>query len=332
MQTPDLDLTARTWDALVIGGGAAGLAGATALGRSRRSVLVLDAGEPRNAPAAGVHNYLGREDTAPGELMALGRAEAAGYGVQIAPARVAAVRPGPDGGFVVSTEDGRDLAARRVLVATGATDVLPDLPGLAERWGHDVLHCPYCHGWEVRDRAIVVLGTGPMATHQALLFRQLTDDVVVALAADAPRPSPEDAERLAARGVRVLEDPPVRVVLADGPDRAVRGVELASGEVLACDAVVVSSQVVAHADFLAPLGLETEPMEVGGHVLGTRLPTGQGGLTSVPGVWAAGNVAEPMAQVVASAAAGLQAGAMINADLVAEEAQAAVDARRTPVH
>src|SRR5215218_455070 len=152
------------YDVVVVGGGAAGLSGAVALARSRRSVLVVDAGQPRNAPADGVHNYLGREGTPPAVLLADGRAELAGS--------VTAARRDEDGDFRVTLDDGREASARRLLVTTGLVDELPELPGLAERWGRDVLHCPYCHGWEVRDQAIGILATGPNAVHQALLFRQ----------------------------------------------------------------------------------------------------------------------------------------------------------------
>src|SRR4051812_2274907 len=145
------------YDVVVIGGGAAGLSGALALARARRRVLVIDAGEPRNAPAGHVHNYLGREGTPPAELLAAGRAEVGGYGGQVSGGRVTGAERTDDAGFRVGLDDGRTVRARRLLVATGLVDQLPDVPGLGDLWGSDVLHCPYCHGWEVRDRAIGVL-------------------------------------------------------------------------------------------------------------------------------------------------------------------------------
>ncbi|WP_104107120.1 bifunctional NAD(P)/FAD-dependent oxidoreductase/class I SAM-dependent methyltransferase [Nocardioides sp. 616] len=325
-QTPSAP--GQDFDVVVVGGGAAGLAGAVALGRSRRSVLVLDAGTPRNATAGHVHNYLGRESTPPAELTAIGREEAARYGVEVAAARVSDVRPwdGAGTGFVVRLDDGRETTARRLLVATGSTDVLPEVPGLAERWGRDVLHCPYCHGWEVQDQSIVVLATNVMAAHQASLFRQLSDDVVVVLAEGAPQPGDDEVEQLVARGIRVLADAPTEVLVADD---AIRGLRLASGAELDCRAVVVSPRFEANAAFLAPLGLAPEPFQLGEDVLGTRVPTTEShGATTVPGLWVAGNVTDPMAQVVASAAAGLRAGAMINADLIGEETREAVAAHR----
>ena len=159
----------QIYDVVVVGGGAAGLSGAMALGRSRRSVLVVDAGEPRNANADGAHNYLGREGINPLKLLEIGRAEVAAYGVQMLADRVVGVSREEDS-FLVTTEGGRRVTGRRVLVTGGVVDELPDVPGLADRWGIDVLHCPYCHGWEVRDQRTAVLGTTPMAGHQALLF------------------------------------------------------------------------------------------------------------------------------------------------------------------
>src|SRR5690349_11478474 len=209
-------------DVLIIGGGAAGLSAAVALGRSRRSVTVLDAGSPRNAPAEGVHNFLTRDGTPPAELLAIGRKEVEQYGGVIVAGEAVDARRIP-GGFTVTADDGRVFAARRLLVTTGLTDELPDVPGLRERWGHDVLHCPYCHGWEVRDQAIGVLATSAFAVHQALLFRQLSDDVVLFQhTAELP---PEQSAQLRARGVRIETSPVVAVEAS--------GVRLADGSLVA---------------------------------------------------------------------------------------------------
>src|SRR6478609_7501334 len=151
------------YDVVVVGGGAAGLSGALTLARARRRVLVVDAGEPRNAPAGHVHNYLAREGTPPADLLAAGRAEVAGYGGAVVQGRVTTAERRDDGTFRVTLEDGRRTDARRLLVTTGLVDELPDIPGVAQRWGRDVLHCPFCHGWETRDRAIGVLATGPQS-------------------------------------------------------------------------------------------------------------------------------------------------------------------------
>ena len=313
-------------DVVVIGGGAAGLSGAVALARSRRTVLVVDAGEPRNAPASGVHNYLGREDAPPGELLALGRAEVEGYGGVVRRGRVDLVER-RDGRhpFTVTLDDGTAVRARRLLVATGLVDELPDVPGVAQRWGRDVLHCPFCHGWEVRDQPIGILATGPTAVHQALLFRQLSDDVVF-FRHTGPAPSPEQVEQLEALGVRMVTGEVTALEVAG--DR-LTGVRLASGEVVPRAAVVVAPRFTARADVLASLGLSAEEQVVAAAVVGSAVAADPTGATAVPGVWVAGNVADMSAQVVVSAAAGMRAGAMINADLVAEDARAAVAARRS---
>jgi thioredoxin reductase len=311
------------YDVVVVGGGAAGLSGAVALARSRRRVLVVDAGQPRNAPAGHVHNYLGREGTPPAELLAAGRRELADYGGEIVldPA-VGAEQT--DEGFLVTLASGRSVRSRRLLVATGLVDELPDVPGLAERWGRDVLHCPYCHGYEVRDRAIGVLATGPAVMHQAMLFRRLTDDVIV-FQHTAPALGPDEREQLAARGIALVEGE-VAAVENDG-DR-LTGVRLRSGEVVARDALVVAPRFAARADVLSGLGLAAVDQEMAGVVVGAAVPADPTGATAVPGVWVAGNVADLRAQVVSAAAAGLNAGAMINADLVAEETRQAVIAYR----
>ena len=308
------------YDVVVIGGGAAGLSGAVALARSRRTVLVVDAGDPRNAPADGVHNYLGREGTPPGELLATGRAELAGYGGEVVTGVVTAARREDDGTFRVTLDGGQEVAARRLLVATGLVDELPELPGLAERWGRDVLHCPYCHGWEVRDQPIGILATGPNAMHQALLFRQLSADVVF-FRHTGPEPSPEAAEQLAALGIPVVDGEVVGVEVTE--DR-LTGVRLANGEVIPRSALVVAPRFMARDDVLAGLGLAATDQEMGGAVVGTAVGGDPTGATAVPGVWVAGNVSDMSAQVVASAAAGLRAGAMINAELVMADARRAV--------
>ena len=310
----------QQYDVVVIGGGAAGLSGAVTLARSRRSVLVVDAGQPRNAPADGVHNYLGREGTPPGDLLATGRAELAGYGGEVVPGVVTAAGREDDGAFRVTLDDGLEVVARRLLVATGLVDELPDLPGAAERWGRDVLHCPYCHGWEVRDQAIGILATGPTAVHQALLFRQLSDDVTF-FRHTGPELPAEEAAQLAALGVGMVDGEVAALEVAG--DR-LTGVRLVSGEVVPRSAVVVAPRFTANDGVLAELGLKAADQEMRGAVVGSAVPADPTGATEVPGVWVAGNVSDMSAQVVVSAAAGLRAGAMINADLVAEDARRAV--------
>jgi thioredoxin reductase len=316
------------YDVVVVGGGAAGLSGALALVRARRSVLVVDGGQPRNALAAHVHNYLSRDGATPSELLAAGRAEVTGYGGQIISGDVAAVErldsQSDRVGFRVVLANGDSVYARRLLVTTGLVDELPDVPGVAERWGRDVLHCPYCHGWEVRDQALGILGTGPMAVHGALLFRQWSANVIL-FQHTSPALSQEQAEQLAARGITVVEGEVSALEVHD--DRLV-GVRLRSGEFVPRQAVAVSPRFTARAEVLRSLGLFTTDLEIAGSVIGSSVPADANGATTVAGVWVAGNVSDPFATVITAAASGLKAGAVINADLIAEDTAHAVASLR----
>lgn len=316
----------KPYDVVVIGGGAAGLSGALALARARRSVLVIDAGSPRNAPASHAHNYLGREGTPPLELLAIGRAEVADYGAETVRGEVVSAEKLPGGGFRVVRADGSAVHARRLLVTTGIVDELPPVEGLAERWGKEVLHCPYCHGWEVRDRPVGILALSPMAVHQALLWRQWSDDVVL-FRHEQPDFSDEEYEQLAARGISVVEG---EVAALEVSDDEVTGVRLAGGAVIPREAVVVQPRFTARSAVLESLGLVPAEMVMGDHVVGSYIAADPAGATDVPGVWVAGNVANLMEQVVGAAAAGLKAASMINMDLVTEDTRRAVDARRAP--
>jgi thioredoxin reductase len=311
-----IDELEEGYDVVVIGGGPAGLNGALMLARSRRSVVVVDAGAPRNSRAEEVHGLLGHDGIPPAELIERGRTEVRRYGGHVATGEViGAARDGDY--FIVGLADGRSVRARRLLVTTGLVDELPDLPGVRERWGRDVLHCPYCHGWEVRDNGIGVLASGPNSTHQALLFRQLSDDVLYF--SHTMPPDDEQAEQLASRGIRVVDG---EVTSLEVVDDRLTGVRLRDGVVVDREALVVSTRMVARAGFLADLGLRPTEHPSG---LGEHITVDSTGRTDMPGVWAAGNVTDPAAQVGASAAAGAWAAAKINADLVDEETRRAVE-------
>ena len=305
-----------SFDAVVIGGGAAGLNGAMMLGRSRRTVAVVDAGQPRNAPAHAVHGLFAHDGTPPAELLARGRAEVERYGGQIIAGEVVSATRADDC-YDVALANGTHLTARRLLVTTGLVDELPDIAGLRQHWGGGVVHCPYCHGWEVRDQAIAVLATGPMTVHQALLFRQLSENVVVL--ANGVEVPPEGLTKLRSRGIEIIDG---TVVEVEGDDR-ITGVRLDDGRRVAVAAVAVAPRLVARASFLTDLGLHPVEHPSG---MGEHLAVDATGRTEVPGVWAAGNVADISAQVGAAAAAGALAGAHINADLIEEEVSEAVAA------
>jgi thioredoxin reductase/SAM-dependent methyltransferase len=310
------------YDVVVVGGGAAGLSGALALSRARRSILVVDDGTPRNARAGHVHNYLGREGATPAELLASGRAEVAGYGGQFVDGRVARAER-VDDGFRVVLSGGDSVLARRLLVTTGLVDELPDIPGVAELFGSDVLHCPYCHGWEVRDQSVGVLG-GPFGVHQALMWRQWSADVTL-FQHTGPVLTDDEREQLAARDIAVRTGVVEGLELNGG---RLSGLRLRDGSVVPRTTLVVSPRFIARAGVLTSLGLETVPQEMNGHVVGSYVAADPTGATAVAGVWVAGNVADLRAQVISSAAAGLSTAAALNADLIAEDVRLAVEARR----
>ena len=293
-------------DVVIIGGGAAGLSAAAVLGRFRRDVVVVDSGEPRNAPAEGVHNFLSRDGIPPAELLAIGREQAEHYGVSIRSGRVSDARR-VDSGFEVDTDAGT-LRTRRILLATGLVDELPDIAGLADRWGRDVIHCPYCHGWEVRDRAIGVAGS----VHQAQLFRELSDRVTLFTT------ETDGLEGARARGIAVVQGTIAALVVREG---ALAGVTLQDGTEHTVEALAVGTRLHARAGMLAGVGIVAVEHPSG---VATHVAVDARGETSVPGVWAAGNVSDPMAQVIVAAAQGMQSAAQLNADLVAEDTEKAL--------
>jgi len=298
-------MRSETYDVAIIGGGAAGLSAALVLGRARRRVLVVDAGAPRNAPAANMQGFLSRDGTPPASLLQSARAEVQGYGVEIIEDRVVDATAG----FTLRLAGGRTVEARRVLLATGAVDDLPDVAGARERWGRDLLHCPYCHGWEVRDQAIGVLGS----VEHAHLLRQWSDDVILFTHTSAVAAG--ERATLHARGIAVVDGAVERLVVADDHLRAVA---LADGRSVARDALFIRPALRAHADGpAAALGCEL--------LAGGLVCVDADGRTSVPGVWAAGNAANPRAQVITAAGEGSAVAIAINTDLVGDDVATAVE-------
>jgi thioredoxin reductase len=311
---------ADRYDVVVVGGGAAGLSAALVLGRARRRVAVVDAGEPRNAPAAHMHGFLGSDGLPPSELIARGRGEVATYGVDQIADRVTGItsleaRPLSRRSLHLTLATGRTLTARRILVTTGLRDVAPDVPGVADRWGRDLLHCPYCHGYEVRDQPLGVLAGGRTPIEESLahahLVRQWSDDVV--FFANGTPISAEQRERLLARAIGIVEERVARLVVEDDQ---LTGLETVDGHVLPRAAVFVRPHLVANDTLLTDLGCAT-----GNTGWVSVDPTGA---TSVPGVWAAGNAVDPRAQVITAAGEGSAAAIAINNDLVEEDVPIAV--------
>ncbi|WP_404380441.1 NAD(P)/FAD-dependent oxidoreductase [Knoellia locipacati] len=301
------------FDVVVIGGGAAGLSAALVLSRAGRKVLVIDSGTPRNAPAAHMQGYLSRDGMPPGELVEAGRKEVAGYGGQLRDGVVTGVVPCGKTGFWVLLEDGTRVLARRLLVATGLRDELPAIPGLADRWARDVLHCPYCHGWEVRDRRLGVLWNGPETVRYTQIVRQWADDVVLFVPANTL--TTLNRSQLVARAIGMVEGEVAEIQVEDDRLTAVR---LTDARSVARDALFVPPRFLPNNELLLGLGAD---MDAQGFVV-----TGAYGATSVSGLWVAGNITNPRAQVITAAGEGSAAGIAINADLVDEDVQEAVRA------
>jgi thioredoxin reductase len=298
------------YEVVVIGGGAAGLSAALVLSRARRRVAVVDAGEPRNSPAAHMQGFLSRDGHALSDLLSAGRGEVKGYGGHLIDDKVTGIARGT-AGFQVLLAKGSQLTARRILVATGLRDELPDIPGVRERWGRDLLHCPYCHGYEVRDQPLGVLGTAPDAVQHAQLIRQWSSDVVFFPHTDEL--TSDQHEQLLSREIVVVEGTVTRLVVDNDQ---LHGIEMDDGRLIPRTAVFVRPRLVPNADLLLGLGCAVDD---NGFVV-----VDASGRTTVPGVWVAGNAANPRAQVITAAGEGSSAAIAVNADLVEEDVHSSV--------
>jgi thioredoxin reductase len=297
------------WDCIVIGGGAAGLSAALVLGRARRRTLVVDAGGQSNLPAHGIGGLLGHDGRPPSALYAIGREELARYpAVELRDGSVAGARP-VEGGFEVTLAGGAVERARTVLLAAGMAYRTAEVEGIAERWGHSAFHCPFCHGWEVRDQALGVLDRGPSAVHRALLLRAWSDDVTVY--ANGPA-GLDDASRasLRAAGVAVDERPVVRLL---GGAPALRALELADGTEVRCEGLLVAVTLHQRDGLAAELGLAlAEPTPLSAEAIAVD----DLAHASVPGVYVAGDLRGRMPSVAGAVADGSLAASSIVRDLV----------------
>jgi thioredoxin reductase/SAM-dependent methyltransferase len=305
----------RHCDVAIIGGSAAGLAAALQLGRQRRSVIVIDSGEPRNAPAEHMHSFLGREGSPPSELTDLGRDEVRRYGGEVLDGRALRVVRLDETHFRVELVGGHSIVARRVLAAIGLVDELPDIDGLAERWGRDVIHCPFCHGYEVRDRRIVQIVTHAHGLHAAVLWAQLSARLTIVLHGGAVV-DPAEVEALQVSGVAVVMGSVRRVTAGDDGATII---ELDDHPPMIADAIAVGPRFRVRAEPFSGVGLQAVPHPTG---MGDHLETDATGQTSVRGIYAAGNATDPSQQVLQAAADGSRVGSMISFDLAREDIHA----------
>jgi thioredoxin reductase len=307
-----------TWECIVVGGGAAGLSAALVLGRARRRTLLVDAGEPSNRFAHGIGGMLGQDGRPPADFYAAARAELAAYpAVELRDGHVTTGERLAGGGFALELDDGTRLTARRVLLATGMDYRHPDLPGIAERWGRSVFHCPFCHGWEVRERPLGVLDRGSDGVRRAVLLRAWSDDVT--LLADGPAGlEPAEVERLAAAGVTVDERP---VAGLRGVGDELTAVAFADGSERACEGLLVPVTLHQRSPLAERLGAtiaDANPLMADAIAIDGMFEAG------VPGLSAAGDAAGRMPSVANAIASGNAAAAAIVHGLMDEPAPAPV--------
>ena len=293
-------------DVVVVGGGPAGLSAALMLGRCRRSVVVCDDGRPRNRVSRALHGYLSRDGTPPSELVRIGRGEAEAYGVEHRHGRVVRVER-VDGEFLVHVEPGAPVAARKVLIASGVEDHLPDRPGFEACYGRSVFHCPYCDGWEWRDRRLAVYGRGMAGAALSLSLQTWSRDVVL-LGDGVPRVPEAAAPRLAERGIDVRAG---RVQALEHRDGMVEAVVFEDGSRLERDAVFFTTGQHQQATLARDLGCEISRK-------GT-VRTDRFGQTCVEGVFVVGDASRDVQFVVVAAAEGAKAAVAINQQFQAED-------------
>jgi len=297
-------------DAIIIGGSYAGLNAAMQLARARRRVLVIDDNRPRNRFAARAHGVMGRDGVPGSEIAAEARAQVSAYPTAaFRRGEVVNARQGRCG-FEVDLADGARVTGRRLMLAYGVQDILPDLPGVKERWGRTVLHCPYCHGYEIGGGPIGVLGAGPMSVHQAVMVAEWGQ--VVLFLDGKLEPDADQSRMLARRGVTV-EATPVAALEGEGP--ALDGARLADGRLVPLKAVFVGPRLRLNGDLAQALGCEIEDTPIG-----QMIRTDEMKQTTVPGVFAAGDAARVMSNVTLAAADGVMAGIALHRSLIEEDA------------
>lgn len=294
------------YDVIVVGGSFAGLSAAMQLARARRRVLVLDSGLPRNRFAAHSHGFLGQDGRAPGDIMRDAAAQVAAYPTaRLVECEVVAARR-DTAGFVVTLANGTTATAARLILAGGVRDELPDIPGLRERWGTTVLHCPYCHGYEVRDGQLGVLANHPLSVHAALLLPDWGPTTY--LVQPGFEPDAAQCEELARRHVRIERSPVVALL---GPAPALEAVRLADGRTIEMDAIFTAPRTVLANALAASLGCEIEAGPLGDFIRVDEFKQ-----TTVEGVFAAGDAATAFANATLASAAGVMAGVAAHRSLV----------------
>jgi thioredoxin reductase len=296
------------YDVIIIGAGPAGLSAALILGRCRRTVLVCDNGKPRNAASRALHGYLTRDGIDPRDFRSVGRSELARYEtVHLMNIAAADARCEARGRFTVTLADGSIARSRKLLVATGVCDNLPEIDGIEELYGRSVFHCPYCDGWELRDQPIAIYGKALRGVGLSLELTVWSRDLV--LCTDGPGEiDDEDRARLARNGIHVREE---RVIALEGHDGILERIIFDAGEPLARRAMFFTTGQFQRSELATRLGCEVNDK-------GT-VRTGKYESTHLPGLYVAGDASRAVQWVIVAAAEGAEAAFAINTDLIAEE-------------
>lgn len=293
-------------DAIIVGGSFAGLSTATYIARARRSVSIIDTGSPRNRFSAHSHGFLTQDGSEPGAVLATARSQVAAYPTATfidGEATSAAIEPD---GFAVKLATGEELEAARLVLAFGISDELPEVPGLAERWGKSVLHCPYCHGFEFSGQRLGVLNLSPMSIHQAMLIAEWGPTTL--FLNGAAEPDDEALAQLDKRGVSI-ESAAVATLRGHGPQLS--AVELSDGRMLSVDALFIAPRTRLNSVIAHQLGCE---MDEG--PLGPVIRTDPLKMTTVSGVYAAGDITRSAHSVTFACADGVMAGMALHRSLI----------------
>jgi thioredoxin reductase len=333
--------TINSFDTIIVGGGPAGLSAALLLGRSLKRVLVIDSGKPRNAVSHGANGFLSRDGLAPLELLQIGREQLAKYDtVKFHSGKVIdaqhldpATQTGRDG-FEVTLDNGvgvggasafaeaslkeNRFTARKLLLATGVRDILPDLDGFTELWGTGVFHCPYCHGWEVRDKSLAIYGKGAAGVEQAMMLTGWSRDLILFSDGDAGF-NDEQRQKLAKWGIEICEE---KMVGLEGENGALTGVMLANGQVIPRDGIFLHPKLQQQSDLAKKLGCDFAENSFGIFTSifteNSFIRVGEDKQTSVPGLYAVGDTSSLLSQLTVVAAAGVAAAVSINRALIEE--------------
>ena len=297
----------KNTEVIILGGSYAGLSAAMALGRSLRNVLIIDSGLPCNRQTPHSHNFLTQDGEKPAEIVRKAKEQVLGYPTVSWLEDTAVKAEKTQHGFLITTASGQSFTAKRLVVATGIKDMLPDLKGFAECWGISVVHCPYCHGYEIRNKKTGILANGEKAFHLASLVNNLTDDLTILTSGQADF-SPEQLAKFEKHQIKVLETEIAEIEHEHG---VLKNLLFRDGSKASFDAIYVSVPFKQHSDIPASLGCELTEHD---HIKIDHLQR-----TSIPGVYACGDNSSGMRSVANAVSSGNLTGGMVNKDLTEEE-------------